>query len=101
MLEELFGRSAVATADDQRAFRSRMRKSCRMNEVLVIEELVAFGRHEMPVEAEQLAERNGVVDLDRLEGRTELLEAACRPDVEAPLGGELFGHDIGCEVLGC
>ncbi len=38
-----------------------------MDEVLVIEELVALGGHEMAVEAEQLAERHAVVHLDRLD----------------------------------
>ena len=84
MLEQLLGRSAVAAADDQRALGLRMRKRCQMNEVLVIEELVAFGRHEMAVEAEQLAERHAVVDLDRLIRRTELLEPARRSGCRSP-----------------
>ena len=47
----------------------RMRDRREMDEVLVIEELVLLGRHEMAVEAEQLAERHAVVHLDRLERR--------------------------------
>ena len=74
MLQQLLGRSAVAAADDQRALGPRMRERGQVHEVLVIEELVVLGRHEVAVEAEQLAERHAVVDLDRLELRMELLE---------------------------
>src|SRR5436190_12224908 len=69
MLEQLFGTAAVASADDQRASRVRMRQRSHVNEVLVIEELVLFGRHEMAVETKQLAEGLAVVDFDVLERR--------------------------------
>jgi hypothetical protein len=47
-----------------------------MNEVLVIEELVALGRHEVPIEPEQPAERHRVVNLDFLVARTERSSAS-------------------------
>ena len=50
VLEQLLGRSAVATTDDQHAFRLRMGQGSEMHQVLVIEELVLFGRHEVAVE---------------------------------------------------
>ena len=77
MLEELLRRAAVAAADDERALGARVRERRHVDQVLVVEELVHLGRHEMTVETEQLAEMRGVVHLDRLVRRAELLELAC------------------------
>ena len=98
MLQQLFRGPAVAAADDQRALGLRMRDRRDVDEVLVIEELVLLGRHEVAVEAEQLAERHGVVHFDRLERRREFLELARRPDEEPPVVGEVFGHRAGRDV---
>ena len=75
MLQQLLRRAAVAAADDQRALRRGMRDRRRVDEVLVIEELVLLGRHEMAVEPEKLAERHGVVHFDRLVRRAEAARA--------------------------
>ena len=52
----------------------RMRERRHVDEVLVIEELVHLGGHEVAVEPEQLAEMRGVVHFDRLVRRAEFLE---------------------------
>ena len=76
-----------------------MRERRDVHEVLVIEELVPLGRHEMAVEAEQLAERRAVVDLDRPgNGERNALELARRADEEAPVVGQVLGHRAGREV---
>ena len=75
-----------------------MRQRGHVDEVLVIEELVHLGRHEMAVETEQLAEMRGVVHFDRLVRRAELLELAGRADEESPRFGEVFGHQPGGEI---
>jgi hypothetical protein len=98
VLEELLGRPAVAAADDQRALGLRVRDRREVDEVLVIEELVLLAGHEMAVEAEQPAERLGLVHLDRLVGRAEFLVLPLGPDEEAPLVGEVLGHHAGSEV---
>ena len=66
-----------------------------VDEVLVIEELVLLGRHEVAVEPEQLAERHGVVHFDRLEcGERNFSNCARRPDEEAPVVGQVLGHHV-------
>ena len=98
MLEELLRRAAVAAADDERALGARVRERRHVDEILVIEELVHLGRHEMTVETEELAEVRGVVHLDRLVRRAELLELARRADEEAPRVREVLGHQPGRDV---
>jgi len=66
MLQELLRRTAVTTADDQRTLGMRMGERREMDEILVIEELVLLGRHEMGRRAGQLAEGHAVVHLDCL-----------------------------------
>ena len=41
-----------------------------------------------------------VVHFDRLERRAEVLESPRRPDEEAPVVGEVFGHRAGREIAG-
>ena len=98
VLEQLLGRTAVAATDDQRALRRRMRQRGHVDEVLVIEELVLLARHELAVEAEQLAERHAVVHLDRLVRRAEALELAGAADEEAPVVGQVLGHRARREI---
>ena len=65
----ILGRSAVTAADDQRVPRRRMRDRGDMDEILVIEELVLLGSHEMAVQPEQAAELRRIVDFDDLVAR--------------------------------
>ena len=98
VLEQLFGRAAVAAADDQRRLGRRMRDRREVDEILVIEELVLLRRHEVTVEPEQLPERRGVVDFDGLERRLEMLELARRADEEAGVVGQVLGQQPGLQV---
>ena len=67
MLQQLFGRAAVAAADDERGARLRVADGGRVDEVLVVEELVALGGHEAAVEAEELADQGRIPDFAGLE----------------------------------
>src|SRR5438034_792771 len=64
----------------------------------MIEELVLLRRHEIAVEAEQLAERLRIVNLDILERRAEFLDEPRRPDEKAPVVGQILGHRAGREI---
>ncbi len=66
VLQQFFGRTAVTAAHDQRASRLRVRDRGDVDQVFVVEKLVLLGRHEMAVQAKQLAELHGLVHLDRL-----------------------------------
>jgi len=50
-----------------------MRDSGDVHEILVVEKLVLFRRHEVPVKTEELSERRGIVHLYRLIGGLEAL----------------------------
>src|SRR6202163_1425995 len=93
VLEQLLGRTAVATADDQRGLRRRMGDRRDVDQILMIEELVLFRGHQMSVETEQLSERSGVVNFDRLIRRLEAFELARRANEEAAILGQVFGQD--------
>ena len=81
MLEELLGGPAVAAADHERALRARVGDRRGMDEVLVVEELVALRGHVEAVEAEDAPELGRVVDLEKLVGRAAPLdERALEPD---------------------
>src|SRR5436190_4858135 len=75
-----------------------MRHGCDVDQILMIEEFVLFGRHEMTVEPEQHAERSRVVHLDRLVGRLEALEFARRLDENAGIVGQILGEHAGREI---
>ena len=74
VLQQLFGGAAVAAADHQRAARIRVRDRRGMDQVLVIEELVALRGHAETVEAEDAAELGRLVDLEQLERRLATLD---------------------------
>jgi hypothetical protein len=74
VLERLLGRAAVAAADDEDLLRRRVRCERRVDEVLVVDELLLLGGHVEPVEAEELAVVRRVVDLHLLEARLPLAE---------------------------
>ena len=80
IFEQLFRRAAVASPDDERSLRRRMRDRSGVNEVLVIEKFVLLRGHEVTVEAEQRPERPSVMHFDHLKWRLEALELACRAD---------------------
>jgi hypothetical protein len=69
-----------------------VRERRHVDQILVIEELVHLGSHEVTVETEELAEVRGVVHLDRLKRRAELLELPCGSDEEAPRVREVLRH---------
>ena len=77
-----------------------MRQRGRVSHALVIEELVAFGRHQAPVEAEELSELPRVVHLDALVRRLDLVQlfgggvAVARVRVE-PVEDEVVPDDGG------
>ena len=72
VLEQFLRRAAVAAADHQDRLGIRMRERGRVRHALVIEELVALGRHQAPVEPEELAELLRVVHLDALVRRLDV-----------------------------
>src|SRR4029453_4932810 len=92
MFQHPFPGSAVASADDERTLGARMRQRGHVDEVLVVEELVHLGGNEMDVEPEKLAEVRGVVPLDRLVRRAELLVLVSGADEESPRLREVFRH---------
>ncbi len=81
VLEKLLRGSAVAAADHERALRARVRDRRGMDEVLVVEELVALRGHVEAVEAEDSPELRRVVDFEELVGGPAPLdERALEPD---------------------
>src|SRR5450755_3202206 len=93
ILEQLFGRPAVAAADNQRGLGSRMGDRRDVDKILVIEELVLLRGHHVPVEPEQLSERLGIVNFDRLIRRLEAFELARRANEETAILSQVFGQD--------
>ncbi len=100
VLEQFLGRSAVTAADDQGRRRRRVRDRGDVNEILVVVELVLFRRHEVAVEAEQRSERGGIVHLDGLERRLEVLELARRADEKARIVGQILGQHARQQIRG-
>ena len=84
VLQELFRGAPVAAADHERAPRIGVRRGHRVDEVLVVEELVLLGGHVEAVEPENAAELGRLVDLEQLEGRLATLdERALEVDARA------------------
>ena len=100
ILEQLLGRTAVAAANDQRGLGRGMGDRRDVDQVLMIEKLVLFGRHQMSVETKQLAERFGVVDFDRLIWCLETLELARRANEKPGIVGQVFGQNARLKVAG-
>jgi len=86
VLEHFFGRSAVAATDDEHALGSGVRGGRRVDEVLVIDELITFGCHVEAVQPEQLAVVRRVVDRELLVLGLPLADLARGLDVEPGRG---------------
>jgi hypothetical protein len=98
MLQQFLGRASVAATDDQRTLGTGVRERRDVHEVLVIEELVALGRHEVAVEPEQLAEGHAVVHLDRLVVGAEVRDRSGRTNEQTPIVRQVLGHHAGREI---
>lgn len=89
MLEQLARGAAVAAAEHERLFRRRVRERGRMRHALVVDVLVADGRHRPPVEREQPAELRGFPDFDLLVRGRDARKAA---RIRKAVGG------VGCRM---
>src|SRR6516225_3976723 len=75
-----------------------MRDRRGMDQILVIEELVLLGGHEVTVETEELPVGGRVVNFDGLERRLEALELARRAHEETGVFGQVLGKQARLEV---